>query len=98
MNEENYRLIIQHQQEQYENMIMKSQEKTDKDRLTLKPCPCCKNQAINLMRKEIKCLNRDYMCKGDKQFWVECGFCHITTATYDDPEHAIMAWNRRDEE
>ena len=41
MNEENYRLITRHQQEQYENMIMKSQEKTDKDSLTLKPCPFC---------------------------------------------------------
>ena len=52
----------------------------------LKPCPFCGGKA-------------DYYCEeydsADKGYNVECEKCEARTATYDTPEQAIDAWNKR---
>ena len=92
MNEENYSLIIQHQQEQYENMIMKSQEKTTKDNLTLLPCPFCGGEPY-LAKRVLQ-----YDTDSDPVTWYGygCKLCKVQFGCYNDTiEQAREQWNRR---
>lgn len=57
--------------------------------INIKPCPFCGSESVSL---EIK---KDFRVSAEYIFDMYCHVCGVSTCGFENPEEAIMAWNRR---
>ena len=90
-NQENYRTIIEFQQEQYENMLMgKIPIVAKKETIDLKPCPFCGSEKLVFADED------------DGACCIRCTDCGAQVGHYmeymSDNEDIAGLWNRRADE